>query len=258
MIAAYIYRSALADFLRPKRVFIWFIVSLALFGMALLYKKVNVGKPDVDMYSILSSVLAFRLLPLASAIFSTAVVSAEVEQRTIVYLLTRPVPRAQLLLMRTLASMTAVAILSFFCVILVSLSVYGPSGFLTNPYLWRDAKAVIVGAAAYGGLFVVISLLVNRAMIVCLLYAFAWETSVPNMSGSMYYLSITSYLNAIAERPSDGNTGNILQLLAGSFGSNSIPTSTAWPAMILLTVCCVVLGMAWFTKFEYVPREDAE
>lgn len=235
---------------------IWAVIALALLGMALLFKRVNPDKPNDEMYAMLSSILVFRLLPLASAIFSTAVISQEVEQKTIVYLLTRPIPRAQLIGMRTLASITVVALVTFLGAILVSAAVYG-SGALSNPLLWRDLKAIIVGAAAYGSLFVFVSLLINRAMIVCLLFAFAWETSVPNMPGSMYYLSITSYLTAISERPSTG-AGDFMQLLAGALGSNTLTPSVAIPAMLVLIAVCGVAAMTWFTKFEYVPREDAE
>ncbi len=256
MTLAYLYTSAVREFLRFRRLAIWFVIGLALLGMALVFKNVNQGKPSQDMYALLSSILVFRLLPLASAIFSTAVVSQEVEQKTIVYLLTRPIPRARLILMRTLASMTVVAIVTFVGAVLVSGAVYG-AGALSNELLWRDVKAIVVGAAAYGALFVFVSLLINRAMIVCLLFAFAWETSVPNMPGSMYYLSITSYLTAISERPSAGS-GDFLQLLAGSFGQNTLTPGSAYPAMLILIGACVVASMTWFTKFEYVPREDAE
>ena len=252
----YLFTSALREFLRFRRVFVWLIVGAGLFGMAMLFRKVNPEKPLDEMYAMLSAILVFRVLPLASAIFSTAVVSQEVEQKTIVYLLTRPVPRAQLIAMRGLASVVVVALVAFVSAVVVSASVYGAGAF-ANPLLWRDLKAIVIGAAAYGSLFIFISLLVNRAMIVCLLFAFAWETSVPNMPGSMYYLSITSYLTAIAERPAAAS-GDIMQLLAGSLNENTMTVAVAIPAMLLLIGVCSFAAMAWFTKFEYVPREDAE
>lgn len=256
MTLGYLYTSSLREFMRFRRLAIWLAVCVGLFGMSVLFKQVNQGKTPQELYPLLSSMLVFRLLPLASAIFSTAVISQEVEQKTIVYLLTRPVPRAHLILMRTLASITAVAIVTFVGAMLVSGATYGVGG-LGNPLLWRDVKAIVIGAGAYGALFVFVSLLINRSMIVCLLFAFAWETSVPNMPGSMYYLSITSYLSAIAERPSSGSNP-FMQLLSGTFGSNMLTPTIAIPAMLLLIVCFGLASMTWFTKFEYVPREDGE
>lgn len=257
MSSSYLYLSTLRDFLRLKRVLTWLAVSLGLVLMGVLIKRVSVDRPVDELYSLLSSTLVFRLLPLVSAIFSTQVLSAEIEQKTIVYLLTRPIPRPQLLLMRSLASMTAVAIISLVAAVFVSASVHG-AGALSNPYLYRDVKAILIGAAAYGSLFVFISLLVNRAMIVCILIAFVWETAVAQLPGSMYYLSINSYLTSIAERPSVTQTGPGLQFLSGGLSENLMPTSVAWPAMFILVICMSVGSMAWFTRFEYLPREDAE
>ena len=61
------------------------------------------------------------------------------------------------------------------CAVGLSAAVYGGLG-LNNPYLLRDLTAVAVGALAYGTLFVLVSLIINRSMVVCLLFAFAWET----------------------------------------------------------------------------------
>lgn len=253
----YLFFSTLRDFLRLKRILTWLAVAVGLVVMGILIKRVSIGRPDDELYSLLSSSLVFRLLPLVSAIFSTQVLSAEVEQKTIVYLLTRPVPRAHLILMRTAASIVAVALITFIAAVFVSASVYG-AGALNNPYLWRDVKGILVGAAAYGSLFVFISLLVNRAMIVCILIAFVWETAVAQLPGSMYYMSINSYLTAISERPSITQAGTGLQFLAGGLSENTMTSGTAWPAMLILVACMTIASMAWFTRFEYLPREDAE
>lgn len=259
MSLGYLYQSMLVEFLRFRRIAVWLFVCLAIAGMAFLFVMVNRGTPRADLYPHLSGMLVFRFLPLVATIFSMAVLAQEVEQKTIVYILTRPVPRPQMLLMRTLAAMTVVALLTFTAALLVSLCVFGTEGF-TIGYLWRDAKAILVGSAAYCSLFVFVSLLMNRAMVACLLFAFAWETSVPNMPGNMYYLSITSYLTAIAERPSGGSLegSQALSFLSGTMGTNMLSPTVAWVAMLALTVGMCVIGMTWFSKFEYLPREDAE
>lgn len=254
-----VFRSALAEFFRFKRVFAWFLIAFVLIGVGKLFVQVTPSlKPD-EHYSMLSTLLVFLLLPLASAIFSSAVLSQEIEQKTIVYLLTRPIPRPQLLLLRTLASALVVAMIGTIAALAVSVSIYNAGG-LSNPILHRDIVAICLGALAYAALFVLISLWVNRAMIVSLLFAFAWETSVPNMPGNMYWLSISSYLTAVAQRPSVGAGG--LDIPMGSFaanlGTNVIPQNTAWVVLIILILGLSWLGAWWFSHFEYLPREDAE
>lgn len=253
----YLYLSTLRDFMQLKRILTWLAVSLGLVLMGFAIRNVYVGRPPDEIYALLSGSLVFRLLPLLSAIFSTQVLSAEVEQKTIVYLVTRPIPRAQLIAMRSLAAMSSVAIIATIAAMAISASVFG-AGALGNELFWRDLKAILIGSAAYGSLFVMISLLMNRAMIVCILIAFVWETAAASLPGSMYYLSISSYLTSIAERPAVLETGPGLQFLMGAFGSNLMPSSFAVPAMLVVSVALTLAAMAWFTRFEYLPREDAE
>lgn len=251
---AYIFGSSLREFLRARRIVPWVLAVAATCGIAVVYHRVSPGTSPRDAYILLSATIVFRILALAAAIFSTAIVAQEVEQRTIVYLLTRPVPRWKLLLFRTLAAIVVVFGISAIAAVAVSLAAYGTG----NELLWRDIKALAAGSAAYMAFFVFVSLLMNRSMIVCLLFAFVWETSVPNMPGDLYRLTISSYLTSIAERPSPHTQMGLLDALSGMLGVNTIPLSTAWISVILITLVCLAVGAFWFGRFEYMAREDAE
>jgi ABC-2 type transport system permease protein len=256
---AFVFKNAFLEYMRARRVVVWLLVAGGLYAAASLFLKVNGGESREEAYSMLSSLLLFRMLPLASAIFSSGVLSQEIEQKTIVYLLTRPVPRPKFLLLRTLASALAVMIVASISAVALSAAVYGGLG-LSNPYLVRDLIAIAVGSLAYGSLFVLVSLIINRSMIVCLLFAFAWETSVPSMPGSVYLLSVSSYLTAIAQRPSPGNTGQSSPFgsLASALGTNTLTADVGWMAMACLIAFCMIFGAWWFSQSEYLPREDAE
>ena len=257
---AFVFQSAFAEFFRVKRVIVWAIVAIGIYGASNAYVQLGGADPE-NAYATLSSLLVFRLLPLASAIFSSAVLSQEIEQKTIVYMLTRPIPRPVFITMRTLASALSVFLVTAMAAIALSLAVYGSSA-LTNHFLWRDLVAIGVGALAYGSLFVLISLMVNRAMVISLLFAFAWETSVPSMPGSVYLMSISTHLTAIAQRPSSGEPGNggrgVLTVVANALGTNTLSPGVGWAVMIVLIAFCTVFGAWWFSRFEYLPREDAE
>ena len=102
-----------------------------------------------------------------------------------------------------------------------------------------------------------IGLLFNRAMIVCLLFAFGWETAVPNMPGQMSFLSINSYLQAIAQHPSAGGV-KPMGMLSAAASDSTIAPITAYVSMAVFALVLVAFGAGWFTHFEYLPREDAE
>jgi ABC-2 type transport system permease protein len=257
MTETYIFQAALRDFLRFRRIFVWFIVALGIFGIAKVFLSVWRTTDLNETYSMLSSLLVFRVLPLASAIFSSAVIGQEVEQKTIVYLLTRPIERWKLVALRTLASAVAVALVSVVTMTFVSAAVFGNP--LQNPIFFRELIAIVVGSLAYGALFVYVTLLMSKAsMVVCLLFAFAWETAVPNMPGSMSMLSVSTYLSAIAERPSVVGGTSFFGNMANQLGVNSVSAQVGWTILTLMILFFGGLSMWWFSTFEYFPREDAE
>jgi ABC-2 type transport system permease protein len=252
-----IFFQALSDYLRPRRVAVWIFVSAIGALLALVLPGILGASHPKDIYSSVSSIIVFRVVGLASAIFATAIVGAEVEQRTIVYLLTRPVPRWLLLFVRYLASVLVVIALCFFGVILVSAAAYRGNPF-QNPLIVKDFVALTLGAFAYNGLFLLTSLMINRAMIVCLLYAFGWELVVPQMPGTMYYLSIFSHMQAVAQHPADALGSGLVTFLAGMLGTNNISSGDSTAVLILIAIVTVAAGLAWFTHFEFVPREDTD
>lgn len=254
MIEFFIFRVALLDYLRLRRIWIWIV--LALVSMAIANTWRNEGGNLDEIYAQVIEGMVFKILALASAIFTTSIVSQEVEQKTIAYLLTRPIDRWRLLLARFLASTTIVIVLGIVSTICVGIGTF-QGEWASNPAMMRDIVAIVFGAFGYGALFLLISLMVNRAMIVCLLFAFGWETAIPNMPGEVYYLSIFSYVKAIADHvPFQVN--NPLGLLAGALGTTTIARGTAMAVLSLVAVGLVTLSCWWFSSFEYVPREDAE
>jgi len=250
-VQAAVFGQAIREYLRARRLIPWIILSFICFLLAKSWHFLDPGADGSAAYSAVSSILVFHLLALTSAIFTTAIISQEVEQKTIVYLLTRPVPRWMLLLTRYVASVLVVAALGIFSAILTAVGA-GSSSLLAG-----DCFAILVGAMAYGAIFLFVSLLFNRSLIICILYAFGWEAAIPNLPGEMYRLSVFSYLQAIAEHPSEGDSKG-LSFLTGTAGSNALSRGSAMTTMVVMTVVLLALAAWWFTKFEYVPREDAE
>ena len=254
---AYVFSQALREFVRFRRLAPWLGLSGLTFIMGFYWHYLLEGATNPQIYGDVSTLMVFRILPLASAIYTTAIIGQEVEQKTIVYLLTRTIPRAKLLLLRFAASVVVVFGISMIAALSVSIAVF-KGGALGNPLLFKDMLAIGLGALGYGALFLFISLLFNRAMLICLLFSFGWETSVPNMPGSMSRLSITSYVQAIAEHPSTGTSNKLLALASGTLGTNDLTSQAGITALLLVTAVGVVLSAQWFTRFEFVPREDAE
>lgn len=249
-----IFSQALREYLRPRRSLSWILLALLCLALSAGWKGLDPKASALDQYATVSSILVFRLMALASAVFTTAILTQEVEQRTIVYLLTRPVPRWQLLLVRYAASVVAVAAVGILAALLASVGAYG-ANFAANPLLAKDILALGVGAVAYGALFLLVSLLFNRSLMICSLFAFGWESSAPSLPGDLFRLSIYSYLQAIARHPTSGGNG-LMERLGGSAAINAISQVQAFTILGSMTLALLALSAWWFTHFEYIPRDD--
>lgn len=255
MLAA-VYFQSLRENLRPSRLVPWIALGLFTLYLGTLWGGFAPQDALTDRYGNLSFLIVYRVLALAAAIVTSTILSAEVEQKTIVYLLTRPIPRWTLLVGRYLACVTVVTLVSWLGLFMASYGVFGLRGGASD-ILAHDMIATAAGAFAYCGLFTLFSLLFNRAMIVCLLFGFGWEASVPNMPGSVYYMSIYSHLQALAgHKVNESNRG--FALLTGSLGGNTLTPQVS--AIVLAAIVIVTVGASIlvFSTCEFIPREDVE
>lgn len=253
---AYLFAHSLKEFARFRRIIGWLAVCLLIGAIGFVWPKIVIPGSIQEHYGDLSSMLLFRTIALASAILTTAIVGQEVEQKTIVYLLTRPVARWKLLLARYLASSLVVFLIGVIGAFVLSAVLFRGRP-LTNELLPSDLEAMFLGAFAYGALFLLVSLFMVRAMIVCIVFAFVWETSVASMPGDLYRLSIFSYIQAVAQHPTTQGD-KATALLSGQLSTNLISPSTG--AAVLIAICLVVVPFClwWFSANEFIPREDSE
>lgn len=252
-----LFKYAFKEFWRVRRVMPWLAITVFLCLITFTWQKFDSRTTPEQVFSQIQLMLSYRVLALSAAVFSTAVIAQEVEQRTIVYLLTRPIPRHWIVLARSLASALTVWMLAALTATAVGITAFGPS-FVTQPAYLGDLVVFAVGALAYGALFVMFSLWFNRALIVCLMFAFGWETAVPNMPGDPSYMSVFSYLTSISAHPVHKGSRGFMDILAGQVGGSEIGATTAWAVLLTATAGLSLLAAWWFSRFEYVPREDAE
>ena len=255
MLNSYVLTSTLKDMLRPGRIVPWVLLALVLAGVSWLWLSMSRDPVGLQEYGMLVRLIVYRIVALAAAMFTVVVISQEIEQKTIVYLVTRSVPRATLVFSRGLAAVVSVTIMSWLSLIAVAFVMLGP-GFLSQGVFWMDMLIMFLGAAAYSALFVFVTLLINRAMLLILLFAFMWEAFVPYLQGDMYLLTINTYMSVLATHP--GKSEGVAAIAALQAGSSGVNVVYAWIILISVAVGFLMLSGWWFSKFQYLPREDAE
>ena len=256
----FLFRNAIRDLLRPKRLTSAVVAAVFPAFVALVLRAAAPHgrfQPEGAFNSLQSLLVYGFVLVILAVIFGTGVIAQEIEQHTITYLLTRPLPRWRVALMKLLAAVLGITIALWLATALLALVVFGPAG-LSPAHIGRDLLVLPLGALAYGSVFLLVATLLNRPLLWGLGYAFGLESWVANMPGDFQRLSLATYLRVLAPHPQpEGESMELSRLLSMFNTQNITPTFAVW---VLAGVIAVALSLALFTfsTREYVPREDTD
>jgi hypothetical protein len=195
------------------------------------------------------------IVPVLGVFYGTALIADEVEDKTITYLFTRPIPRSAVLLGKYLAYLVCTILLVLPSVVLVYFLVVptGGSGIGESfPALVSDLVMMAIGLAAYGAVFALVGTRLKRPLVVGLVYAFGWEPAVLLFPGYLKRFTVAYYLQALVthQMPQDSAVSLLLQVF---HEVPSVPVSLASLAAII----AVTLWMAGRTveNREYVLEQ---
>jgi ABC-2 type transport system permease protein len=221
--------------------------TLLLIGLAAIPVALAVifrlSDPDTDPeHWTLQFYLAFvvaAVLPLTALLIGTSVLGDEIEDGTVTYLLTKPVPRWQILIGKLLAAWTLTALL-----VVTATAVSGLIALQGEPQkgiVVGFSVAMIVGTLAYSTAFVLLSVVTSRALIAGLVYAFIWEGAVTELFRGTRYLSIRHQSLGLADWISDASPENFDAYVGGA---------AALVLIVLVVVACTVLAVRRLERVE--------
>ncbi|NLU76962.1 ABC transporter permease subunit [Micromonospora sp. HNM0581] len=168
-------------------------LPVLLVGLAVLSRGLGVDPTDWGPPVLVGLGLAV-VLPVVALIVGTGVLGAEIDDGTVVHVLTTPLPRWQIVLpkLAVAAGVTAVS---------VAVPLFA-AGLLADSVRLGVALAVAatIGALAYTALFVAASLLTRRPVLLGLVYVLIWEGLLSNVVSGTRVLSIQHYVIALADR----------------------------------------------------------
>ncbi|WP_410811891.1 ABC transporter permease [Micromonospora sp. 067-2] len=168
-------------------------LPLVLLGLAVLCRSLGVDPGQWGPPVLVGLGLAV-VLPVVALIIGTGVLGAEIDDGTVVHILTKPLPRWQIVLpkLAVAAGVTAAT---------VAVPLY-VAGVLASSVRLGLALAVAatLGALAYSALFLALSLVTRRPVLLGLVYVLIWEGLLGNFVSGTKVLSIQQYVIALADR----------------------------------------------------------
>ena len=215
-----------------RRVLLLFPLPILLVGLALLCRAYNVEPADWGTPVLVALGLAV-VLPVTALIVGTGVLGSEVEDGTIVHILTKPMPRRDII-----AAKLGVAIGITAVTAAVPLFIAGTLADSVRLGLGLAAGAAL-GACAYSSFFLMLSLLSRRPVLLGLVYILVWEGLLGRFVSGTRVLSIEQYVITFADRiaPTD--------LLTGRVG---LPLAIVMTA--IFTVGCTLLAVDRLRSFS--------
>lgn len=134
------------------------------------------------------------MLPISALVVGTGVLGSEIEDGTLVHILTKPLARREIVLAKLLVAVgvtgASVAIPMFV------------AGLLAGSTRLAIGLAVgtAVGALVYSAIFLALSVLTRRPVLFGLLYVMLWEGLLANLLSGTRLLSVQQYVITVADR----------------------------------------------------------
>lgn len=216
---------------------------------------VKVGSPAIFGLMVWVFYLRFAV-PVLAVFYGTSLMADEVEDKTITYLFSRPIPRGSVLLGKYLAYLVCTLAVVLPSVVLVYLLILSrPGGSLAGGFtdLVKDLAVIALGLAAYGALFAWVGAQFKRPLLTGLAFVFAWEPAILVIPGYLRRISVAYYLQGLVPQamPSDDSTVSLLTSLFREFPP--VGTSLFWLGVI--TTLTLWLAMRTVTRREYVLEQ---
>jgi ABC-2 type transport system permease protein len=188
-------------------------------------------------------------VPVLGIFYGTALIADEVEDKTITYLFTRPIPRGAVLAGKYLAYLVCTSLVVLPSVMLVYLLVVPIGGHLGAAFipLLKDLALLAIGLAVYGALFAFVGAWFKRPLLVGLIFVFAWEQAALVFPGYLKRFTVAYYLQALVPHamPQD----SAISLVQAIFHASP----PAWVALVWLGA---IWGLFLYFAMRTVERRE--
>jgi ABC-2 type transport system permease protein len=168
-------------------------LPVLLIGLAVLSNSLG-ARPEDWSQPVIQALGLAVVLPVVALVVGTGVLGSEIDDGTLAHILAKPLPRREIIF-----SKLAVAIGVTFVTTAVPLYVTGLIAGSAKLALGLAVGAAL-GSAAYCSIFVALSLLTRRPVLLGLAYVLIWEGLLTNLLSGTKVLSVQQYVTTVADK----------------------------------------------------------
>jgi ABC-2 type transport system permease protein len=215
------------------------LLMLLLAGMPILLGLlVRVNDSEVsELGATLDGFVVRIILPLIALVFGTAALGSELDDGTAVHYLTKPIDRWTIVLAKLLVAGTLTAAMVVPSTVLGGL-LMGGSESATMGVTFAFAIATLIGSYVYVAIFMVLSIITSRGLIIGLAYALIWEGVLGGLLPGTQIVSVREYLGGIA-----------MTLDSRALDESSVG-GTGFAYVLVVVVLAAIIGSTRLARYE--------
>jgi ABC-2 type transport system permease protein len=188
------------------------------------------GEDNDITVGILGGFALSTLVPLLGLIAGTGSIGPEIDDGSIVYLLSKPLSRHSIAGTKATVAATVVTVFAALPVLVAGLVLAGTSHGLAAGYF----LGALVAGLAYATLFLLLAVVTRHAVVIGLIYALIWESLVGSYVPGAQALSIQQWSLAITAKVV-GSRADALNV------TSAVSLGAAVPLLVLLAA-----GSTWY------------
>ncbi|WP_329280869.1 ABC transporter permease [Streptomyces sp. NBC_00691] len=212
-----------------RRALILFLLPGMLLLIAAAVRAFN-GADDQVAADVLGGFALATMVPLIGVIAGTGAIGPEIDDGSIVYLLSKPVKRPSIIFTKLIVAIAVTMVFSAVPTFIAGFILNGNGQQVAVAY----TVAALVASIAYSALFLLLGTISRHAVVIGLVYALVWEALFGSLIEGARTLSVQQWALALAEKV----TGDGLI-------TSEVSLTTA---VVLLSA--VTVAATWFAGFK--------
>ncbi len=202
--------------------------------------------------TLMSTAVVHFLVVFVTLFYGTALISEEVENKTLTYLFVRPIAKPVIMVGKFLAlvwigSVLVLPTIFFSYLILYVRMDLGPF-WEDMPTMGKDLGIIFLALLAYGSFFALLGAWLKHSLLFGLLYAFGWEAIISYLPGFTRKLTITHYIQSIF--PHDDTSAAIAMMI----GERTPPLESVI-TLVLLAALFLATASLILREKEYILEQ---
>lgn len=214
---------------------LWLLLALPGFLLLLaISTRLLAGENEGIAVGLLGGFALATVVPLLALIVGTGAIGPEIDEGSIIYLLSKPLSRFSIATTKVAVAVGLVVVFAAVPTLAAGLILTGTTDRLALGY----AVGALAAGTAYAALFVLLAVVTRHAVVVGLLYALIWESLIGSFVPGAQALSIQQWSLAITER-----------LLGARAKPLNIDAAVGIGAAIPL-LAVVIVGSTWYAGWR--------